>query len=207
MTVADWQKLLNERQIEHARRLDDFEYRKTGDFKSTVLKNQSSLPGGLRVIGAVKPSDRQYFFGKWVGGEYSKNGANFYAFTYPLKDNAQRGEYSEVELHVPITGPVGWRGLRFFLNTWTNETIGSQDLGGRWLGAGLIQLKHGEDVLWQSDVAIRRGGGEWVTVGLPDPAEGQKEMTLTLRVQNVQGAYNFAAAVFIGPIQVVYVLA
>ncbi len=200
-----WQEYLRKRQAEHKRRLDDFEYRKTGAFVYTVLKNLKSPPGDLSVVATVMPTGPEYFEGAWIGGGAEKNGLKYYAFTYPLKVFAHVGEYAEAQVVVPTTGPYGWRGLRFFLNTWTNDTIAFETITGRWLGRAFVQIRNGDKVLWEEDIAIPRGGGEWVTVSLPASEEDQKEMKLTIRVEQRMEALNYAAAVFVGPIDVVSV--
>jgi len=204
LDAKGWQNVLGQRKVTFNALMDDFEYRKTGDFASTMLKNLNSSPKDLRVVATVMPSDRIQFSGAWTAGERTAGDQRFFAFACPLKVWMHVGEYCETEVVVPVSNVTGWRGVRFFLNTWTNDNIALQPQLGRWLGRHFISLKCGDTTLWESDIALPRGGGEWVTVGLPFVPEGQKGIKVRLRVESRLESFNGAAAAFVGPMQVLF---
>jgi len=205
LDVDGWKKLLEDRKAGFVQCTDTLEDRKFGDPRKKWIKNLSAPPEDFKVVATVLPNDRQQFAGAWFGGLNRKYGQDLYIFAYPLKHWTRMGEYCETEIVVPVSGRRGWRGVQFFLNAWTNETIADEYMKGRYLGRRFIQLLCGDEVLWQEDVSLPRGEGEWVTVGLPEADEGTTEIKLRLRVEDREESYNYAAAIFVGPMNAVMV--
>lgn len=200
---SGWQRVLAERADEHARRIADFEYRKTGSFGKTMLRNLNTVPTELKLVGTVMPGTRQQFSGQWIGGPTQAGADKVYAFTYPLKQWERPGDYCEVDVSVPVHPHAGWKGLQFFLNTYANDEIAYEKVLGRWMGRSFIQLKYQDKVLWEADAGQPRGGGEWVTVALPNVGDDQTEIKLTLRVECRMASFNYGALVLIGPMRAV----
>lgn len=196
-----WRKLLDERRSRFLALVDLLEDRKFGNSIGRMLAGIDSPPRDLEVVTTVMPGDRQYFSGAWLAGSSKKYGRDVFIFAYPLKQGSRIGDYCEVEISVPLDARRGWRGVRFFINSWTNDIIADENMVGRYLGRRFIRLLYGDRVLWEEDVSLPRGDGRWVTVGVPEIV-GEKHIKLRLRVEDEEESYNYSAAVFISPFQV-----
>jgi len=201
LDAAGWRKLIQGRPAQFDKLIADLEYQKFGDPTALLLKGLSTPPQDrLPVTQSVVAGGRETWSGAHLSGLYG--GA--YTLAYPLKVISHQGEYDEVEVRIPLSGSKGWHGVRFFINSWSNDTIALERVVGRYLGRRFVQLLLDDKMLWESDVAVPRGEGEWITVGLPESLEGQREYKLRLRIEDREESYNYSSAVFVSPFHVFF---
>ena len=87
-----------------------------------------------RVLDTVVPTQREQFRGAWLGGVYREDDLGAAAFALDPDAYAHAGDYSELEVRVPITRARNRLGLLIYMNRWTKDTIGGEHVEGRWGG-------------------------------------------------------------------------
>jgi len=205
-----WKALVAERRAELDRRISHYGYYSV--LISSLVKEIHNVPYGRgrggasqqwRVLDTVVPTQREQFSGAWLGGLYQQNGTQAAVFALDPDADAQAGDYSELEVRVPITRARDRLGLVIYMNRWTKDKIGGEHVEGRWEGFGQAQLLWGDRILWQQDVGLPRDRHEWDLVRLPTVPDDVSELPLRLRVIHLKNADGMRPIVFVGPIRLV----
>jgi hypothetical protein len=205
--VQGWQNLVNRRRRELEDRVWDYGYYQAKT--STMLRDANSPPLGWgtgrwekqnKVLASVIPTHREYFRGDWLAGVYDATPAA--VFAHQRKAMASPGNYSELEVEIPVSGNRGRLALMIFLSNHSKETIGFHYVKTRWAGRHFIQLLWDDRVLWEADLGWPRLEGEWFVVKVPPVPDDIETLRLRLRVEDRKQCAASTIA-FVGPIRLV----
>ena len=210
MDGKGWQDLVAERRAELDRRISHYGYYSV--LISSLIDEIHNVPYGRgrgganqqwRVLDTVLPTQREQFNGAWLGGLFKQNATQAAVFALDPDADAQTGDYSELEVRVPITRARDRLGLVIYMNRWTKDKIGGEHVEGRWEGFAQAQLLWGDRILWQQDIGLPRDRHEWDLVRLPTVPDDVSELPLRLRVIHLKNADGMRPIVFVGPLRLV----
>ena len=210
MSAADWKGVLAERRAELKKRIADYSYYSVVVDK--LLKSGAEIPTGLgrggaerqmRILTAAAPEAKEQFWGDWLAGLHREHGQTFTAFAMEPNAAARAGDYAELPVSVSLPSERHRLGLLIYMNRWTKDSLGLEEVSGRWAGYADVQLLWGERVLWQGDVGLPRAGCEWEMIPLPKIPRDLPALPLRLRVTDRRDSNGMRAIVFVGPIRLI----
>lgn len=210
MSAVEWKQMLEQRQAELPRRVWNYSYYSV--VLSDLLPNLNNPPLGrgrggaerqMRVLATVLPEPREQYWGDWLAGLYEEGDKKAAVFAMEPDAAARAGDYAELPVRLPLSGNRDRLGLLVFMNRWTKEKLGNEEVPGRWAGYSAVQLLWGDKVVWEGDVGLPRVGCEWDLVTLPSIPADLKNLDLRLRVIDKRDSNGMRAIVFVGPIRLV----
>jgi hypothetical protein len=212
LNAQGWQALIDERRAEVPRRADHYGYYavKISDLLRGLAHPPREWGRGkadrqLHILATAMPGSQEQFRGEWVGGLYGKGAPVAALFALAKDSGCNAGDYSELPVTVPVSGPRDRLGLLVFMNRHTKDAFGLEESPGRWAGFASVQLLWGDRILWEGDVGLPRDGRPWDLVRLPVIPDNVSELALRLRVQDRKDSQGMQAIVFVGPIRLVEV--
>ena len=207
-----WRNLVRERRAEVPRRADHYGYYAVkitdllkGLGHPPIEWGRGKAERQLHILATAMPGAQEQFRGEWVGGLYGQ-GAPIAALFALSKDGAcNAGDYSELPVTVPVSGPRERLGLLVFMNRHTKDAFGLEESPGRWARFASVQLLWEDRVLWEGDVGLPRDGRPWDLIRLPVIPDDVSELRFRLRVQDRKDSQGMQAIVFVGPLHLVEV--
>jgi len=217
LDAAGWQQVIDQRKTDLAYWIGEYGVFSSPDLgkelTSTMLKDVNSPPFleyGIgrwnvmnRVLATVLPSEREMFWGEWIGGIYRSGDRAAAAFAIPMKIYANEGGFSELEVRLPISGNRERLALMIYLASVNKIDIASDVSPYRWANRRSIQLLWDDRVVWREDPGLQRNRGSWHWVNLPAIPEGITELPLRLRVTDETFLENNNNIIFVGPLRLV----
>jgi len=151
----------------------------------------------------VLPTEREQFWGMWIGGTSEYYGVPFAAFATSRQGDPSAGEFAELEVRIPVSGQRDALAVMFFASSVSDDLIGGDNVPYRWGGHRFMELRWGDKLLWEMDLGPRRIDGEWFVVPLPEVPADLKELSLRLRVVDRKLAVANQTIAFVSPIRLV----
>jgi len=210
MSAADWRAAMQARQEELARRVWHYSYYSVVIDK--LLPNLLNPPTGwgrggtsrqMRVLATALPDLREHYWGDWLAGIYRNGREEAAVFAMEPDAAARAGDFAELPVRLPVSCDRNRLGLLVFMNRWTKELLGNEEVPGRWMGYAKVQILWQDRVVWEADPGLPRTGCEWSLVSLPPIPEDVKELDLRLRVVDQRDSNGMRAIVFVGPLRLV----
>ncbi len=210
LDAQGWQNLVAERREELARRVSDYSYYVAVPSAMLAPLREPPLDWGSgrwqtsnRVLATVLPTEREFAWGNWIGGLYHGGDLEAAVFAARRKSQSMAGEFSELELVLPVSGRRDRLALLLFINHANKDAIGAQHTTARWAGYRFVELLWDDKLVWEADVGLPRENGEWFMVDLPVIPEDVATLTLRLRVVDRRMLTVNHTIVFVGPIRLI----
>ncbi len=197
---AYWRAELGRRAQAFAKRLADLKAAGLDPEAMLAPLDQPPAPGTVLVTIAptqlaASPTGLQ---GKWLTGLYPADNPRAFVMSFPGHTASSPGDFCQVTFRFQRPHCEGKLHLQFFL---TDEYDSD-----KWRGYRYYQLLHGNDLVWEEDIALtRRGGHEWSSVDVSRIGAEGEEIELTLRLLDRRAVGNYTTTVFIGPVRLVEV--
>jgi len=208
--AADWRQLVEKRRTELAARTWEYGYffARTDHMLEGIDEPPMDWGTGRwewmnTVQATVLPTEREMFWGGWVGGTQECFGQPVIVFASHRKADPTAGEFSELEIRVPVSGRRDMLALMLYASHVCNDTIGGDTVPLRWSGHRFLELRWGDELLWELDLGPRRIPGDWFVVPLPEIPADMDELTLHLRATDRRLAVTNRTIVFVSPIRLV----
>jgi len=206
-----WKKMLADRREEFEKRIEDYAYFVAVPKKMLEPLKNPPLDWGSgrwqasnRVLATVLPTEREYAWGNWMGGLYKHGDLEAAVFTARRKSQSMPGEFSELELNLPVgLGKKDKPALLFFVNYVNKDAIGAQHTTARWAGYRFLELRWKDKLIWDTDLGLPRDNGAWFMVDLPEIPQNTENLTLRLRVVDRKMLTVNHTIVFVGPIRLI----
>ncbi|UCD30323.1 MAG: hypothetical protein JSV03_07605, partial [Planctomycetota bacterium] len=205
-----WRRLMANRHQDLARRVWHYDYYVVQRATMLAEANNPSLDWGTgrwvrrnKVLATFLPTEREIFWGEWMGGLFKRGGTEAAAFAFNPHIYSIPGMFSELEVRIPVSGKRDRLGLMLFLSNVDKEAIGLHYARSRWAGHRSIRLLWDDKVLWEADLGLRREQGEWFVIKLPTISADVEELKLRLRVDEIRETHSAAAIAFVGPIRLI----
>lgn len=208
LDAKGWRTLLADRRKELTQRVAEYAYNVVDPSK--MLAKSVAPPfdwgtgrwqTGNRVLATVLPTEREMFWGDWLGGLYRKGKMEAAVFAATRRSPGVPGEFAELEVILPVTGRRDRLALLLFLSDFNKETISLTYVPARWAGYRYAQLIWNDRVLWEADIGLQRPEGEWFLVRLPPVPDNVPNLSLRLRVEDRKLSMNNYTIAFVGPIR------
>jgi hypothetical protein len=205
MSAADYKALLARRQAELPRRVWNYSY------YSVVLDKvatNTTPPTGygrggarhqMRIHETADVRPREQFRGDWLAGLHQEGGQTFAVFAEEPDASSRAGDYVELAATLPLPQRRERLGLLMYMNRWTKDKLGGEEVAGRWMGYAAAQVLWGDKVLWQGDLGLPRTGCEWDVVPLPTLPADLQELPLRIRVSVLRDSSGMRTIAFVGP--------
>jgi hypothetical protein len=211
LDARGFQSMLADRRKELARRVWDYDYHvATTQSMLEPLKNppldwgSGRWQAGNRVLATVLPTEREFAWGNWIGGLYRSEKIEVAVFAARRKNQAMPGEFSELEVELPVSLAKNNRlALLLFINYANKDAIGGQHTTARWAGYRFLELLWKDKLLWDADLGLPRDKGEWFMVDLPEILEDMETLKLRLRVIDRKMSTVNHTIVFVGPLRLI----
>jgi hypothetical protein len=210
MSAADWRSVLARRQAELPRRVWAYSYFSV--VIAPLLANLQDPPTGLgrgaagrqmRVLATALPEAREQYWGDWIAGLHAEGDRKVAVFAMEPDAAARAGDYAELPVRLPLSGRRDRLGLLLFMNCWTQDKLGLEEVPGRWAGFSAAQVLMGDKLVWQGDIGLSRTGREWEVARLPLLPAEQAELSLRVRVIDRKDSSGMRGIVFVGPLRLI----
>ncbi|UCD29997.1 MAG: hypothetical protein JSV03_05850 [Planctomycetota bacterium] len=212
LDAREWQAMLADRRKELTRRVWEYGYYVASPEDMLAPLKDPPLDwgsgrwqAGNRILATVLPTKREYAWGNWIGGLYRYRDLEAAVFAARRKSQAMVGEFSELELNLPVSssGKRDKLALLFFVNSANKDKIGAEYTTARWAGYRFLELLWEDQLLWEADLGLSWDKGEWFMVNLPEIPEDIETLTLRLRVIDRKMLTVNHTIVFVGPIRLI----
>ncbi len=209
MQAEGWRRLVAERRVELADRIWKYGYYVAVTSNMVEGMRHPLLGWGTgrweranRVLATVLPSEREAFWGDWIGGLYRKGDTEAAVFACHRRTHSRPGTFSELQVELPLAGKRDRLALLIFLSNVNKDEIGLDHVEARWADHRFITLTWDDKTLWEADLGRPREQGEWFMVKLPAMPEDLSELSLRLRVEDRRIVLG-PGIVFVGPIRLI----
>ena len=191
LNAKGWQDLIDERGAALTKRVADYAYFVAVPDKMLAPAKNPPLDWGSgrwqvgnRLLATVLPTQREHWWGNWMGGLLGGTKPHAVVFAAGRKIQSMPGEFSELEM--PVAIPAGVRrdrlSMLLFINHAHKDAIGLQTTVARWAGYRFLELRWNDKLLWEADLGKPRENGEWFMIDLPEIPDDVSTLPLRLRV-------------------------
>jgi len=204
---AGWRALLKAHEGELAERVRDYGTRVETLTMTSALR-EPPLEWGIgrwqvsnRLLATVLPKAQPLFWGDWLAGIHREAGLEAAVFAAHRKVPGEPEEFAELPLSLPVSGQRDRLALLLFLSSTNKDLFSNTMIPYRWVGYRFIQIRLGDQVLWEQDLGAVPEQGEWCMVRLPPVPAELSTLELRVRVEDRRVSLNNYTISYLGPVR------